>query len=203
MQTFGFHGMSLHTNSRILVMTRRSIAAYQPFMLLALRQWFPDFASHVLALGGTIKPWDISLCLSGFVIGDPAYIQPEARCLPKHPNIPSDGKVPHSFYLARVLFEPLLRRLVKGRYPGVRFLRGTVTGIAMDTGKRRVTGVEYTCEKGERVNLGCTLFVDCAGMARVGVKWLQKAGLPPPKVITYNARLRYGSSEYFVVIWKI
>ena len=86
---------------------------------------------------------------------------------------------------------------MKERYPRVRFLKGTVTGIVLDTDKTRVKGVEYTGEKGEGANLGCALFVDCAGMARVGVKWLQKAGLPPPKVITYNLQLRYGFNEYF------
>ena len=166
-------------------------------MLLALKRWFPDFESHVLALGGTIKPYVMGASLSGFVFGDPAYIQPEARCLPKHPNIPMDGKVPHSFYLTRVLFEPLLRRLVKERYSNVKFWRGTFTGIVLDTDKRRVTGVEYTAENGQRANLGCALFVDCTGMARMGVKWLQKTGLPSPKVITYDPQQRYGLSKCF------
>jgi Tryptophan halogenase len=179
------------------MMTRHLIVVYQPFMLLALKRWFPDFESHALALGGTIKPYDVSQYLSGLVLGDPAYIQPDARCLPKHANIPNDGGVPNSFYLMRVLFEPLLRRMTKERYSSIKFLRGTVTGIVLDTGKRRVTGVEYTGGKGGRVNLECALFVDCTGMARMGVKWLQKAGLPPPKIITYNPQLRYGSSKYF------
>ena len=170
---------------------------YQPFILLALKRWFSDFEDHVLALGGMIKPWDVSHYLSGLVYGNPAYIQPEARCLPKHPNIPSDGKVPHSLYLSRVRFEPLLRRLVKERYPDVRFIKGTVMGIVLDAMKKRVTGVEYTSEKGERVSLECALFVDCAGMARMGIKWLQKAGISPPRVITYNANMKYGFSEFF------
>ena len=198
MQTFGFHGMpcpyffpniDTHFNT-----------VYQPFILLALKRWFSNFEDHVLALGGMIKPWDVSLHLSGLVYGDPAYIQPEARCLPKHPNIPNDGKVPHSLYLSRVRFEPLLRRLVKQRYPDVIFIKGTVMSVVLDAMKKRVTGIEYTSEKGEkgeRVSLECSLFVDCAGMARMGVKWLQKAGVSPPKVITYNANIRYGFSEYF------
>jgi hypothetical protein len=155
------------------IMTRL-IAGYQPFMLLALKRWFPDFESQVLAVGGMIKSWTVGQYLSGLVTGDPAYIQPEARCLPKHPNIPRDGKVPQTFYLSRVLLEPLLRSLVKQRYSSVRFLRGTVTGIVLGADKRRVTGVEYADENGGRVNLGCALFVDCTGMARMGVKWLQK-----------------------------
>ena len=198
MQTLGQHGPSIPCQLD-LPLTHYFIAVYQPFMLLALRRWFPDFESHVLALGGTIKPYDLSLCLSGFLYGDPAYIQPEARCLPKHPNIPRDGKVPHTFNLSRVLFEPLLRRLVKERYPNIQFLRGTVTGIVLDTDKRKVTAVEYTAENGKRINIRCALFVDCAGVARVGVKWLQKAGLPPPEVFTYDARLRYGFSKYLQV----
>jgi hypothetical protein len=172
---------------------------YQPFILLALKRWFPDFEAHVLALGGVIKPWDISLHLSGLVYGDPAYIQPDARCLPKHPNIPRDGKVPHTFYLSRFQFEPLLRRLVKERYPDVRFIKGTVTGIVLDSAKARVTGMEYTGEKGERVSQDCALFVDCTGAARLGVKWLRKAGVSPPEVTTYNAHMRYGFSECFQV----
>jgi hypothetical protein len=191
---------SQHVNRPLI---RHLIAVYQPFMLLALKRWFPDFESHVLALGGMIKPYDLSACFSGLVFGNPAYIQPEARCLPIHPNIPREGKVPHSFYLSRVLFEPLLRRLVKERYPGVRFLRGTATGIVLDTDMRRVTEVEYTSKSGGRVTLPCALFVDCAGMARMGVKWLRKAGLSPPKVITYNPQLRSGFSEYFGFIWHI
>lgn len=170
---------------------------YQPFILLALKRWFSNFEDHVLALGGMIKPWDTSLHFSGLVCGDPAYIQPEARCLPKHPNIPNDGKVPHSLYLSRVRFEPLLRRLVKQRYPDVIFIKGTVASVVLDAMKKRVTGIEYTSEKGERVSLECSLFVDCTGMARMGVKWLQKAGVSPPRVITYNANIRYGFSEYF------
>jgi hypothetical protein len=70
-----------------------------------------------------------------------------------------------------------------------------VTNVVLDTEKRRVTKVEYARENGERENLGCALFVDCAGAARMGVRWLQKAGLPPPKVLTYNAQLRYGASK--------
>ena len=168
-------------------------------MLLALKRWFPDFESHVLALGGMIEPFDVHQCLSGLIYGNPAYIQPEARCLPKHPNIPADGKVPHSFYLSRVLFEPLLRRLVKQRHPHIKFLTGTVTGIVLDAGKKKVTEVEYTVDKGKRMKLECAFFVDCTGAARVGVKWLQKAGLPPPNVITYDPRLRYGGGKYFRV----
>jgi Tryptophan halogenase len=195
MQTFGFHGTPLSPLPPNI--DRRYFdVAYQPFILLALKRWFPDFEAHVLALGGTIKPWDVSHYLSGLVYGNPAYIQPEARCLPKHPNIPS-GKVPHSLYLSRVRFEPLLRRLVKQRYPGVRFIKGTVMGVVLDATKTRVTSIEYTAEKGERVSLECALFVDCAGMARTGVKWLYKAGLPSPKVVTYNANMRYGFSECF------
>lgn len=161
-------------------------------MLLALKRWFPDFESHVLKLGGTVKPYDANLCLSGFVYGNPAYIQPEARCIPKHPNIPRNGQIPNTFNLTRMLFEPLLRRLVKERYPNVRFLRATVTSIMLDTDNRRVTAVEYKAENEKRTTKhGCALFVDCTGAARMGVKWLQKAGLPPPKVSTYDARLRY------------
>jgi len=189
----------LHAN---ILPTRRLILVYQPFMLLALKRWFPDFESHVLALGGTVKPYVVGECLSGFVVGDPAAIQPDARCLPKHPNIPRNGQVPHTFYLMRVLFEPLLRRLVKGRYPNIKCLRGTVTGITLDTDRRKVTGVEYTNENRERVHLGCALFVDCTGAARLGVKWLQKAGLQPPSVITYNPRLRYSYSECFRYAWQ-
>ena len=171
-------------------------------MLLALKRWFPDFESQVLALGGTIKPYAVGECLSGLVVGHPADIQPDARCLPKHPNIPSDGQVPHTFYLMRFLLEPLLRRLLKRRYPNIKCLRGTVTGITLDTDKRKVTGVEYTNEGGERVNLGSALFVDCTGAARLGVKWLQKAGLRPPNAITYNPQLRYAFSEYFRFTWQ-
>ena len=195
MQTLGQHGSSVLFLPN-LPLTQRFIAVYQPFMLLALKRWFPDFESHVLTSGGTMEPYDVSLCLSGFKYGDPAYVQPGARCLPKHPNIPRDGKVPHSFNLSRARFEPLLRRLVKERYPNVRFSRGTVTGIVLDTDKRRVTAVEYTGENGKRINLRCAMFVDCTGAARMGVKWLQKAGLPPPKVFTYDARQRYGFSKF-------
>ena len=191
MQTVGQHRSSLPHLPNLLL-THRLPAVYQPFMLLALKRWFPDFESHVLELGGTIKPYDANLCLSSLVYGDPAYIQPEARCLPKHPNIPREGSVPHTFNLSRVLFEPRLRRLVKERYPNVQFLRGTVTSIVLDPDKRRVTAVEYTTENGKKImKRGCALFVDCAGVARMGVKWLQKAGLPPPKVSSYDARLRY------------
>jgi hypothetical protein len=196
MQTFGFHGTRVPTpvgptasNSLLIIIV------YQPFMLLALKRWFPDFESHVLASGGAIKPYDMSICASGLVYGEPTGILPEGRCLPKHPNIPWDGEVTVSFFLSRIFFEPLLRRLVKERHPSVRFLRGTVTGIVLDAEKRRVTGVEYTGENGARKNLGCAMFVDCAGMARMGVKWLQKAGLPPPNVLTYNAQLRYAGSK--------
>ena len=171
-------------------------------MLLALNRWFPDFESHVLALGGTIKPYKVGECFSGLVVGDPAAVQPDARCLPKHPNIPRNGQVPHTFYLMRVLFEPLLRKLLRGRYPSIKYLGGTVTGIVLDTDRRNVTGVEYTNENGERSNLGCALFVDCTGATRMGVKWLQRAGLQPPKVITYNPQVRYAFSEHFRFTWQ-
>ena len=194
---FPWYAASLRFNLPLSMVTHHLITAYQPFMLLALKRWFPDFESHVVATGGTIKPYDVHQCLSGLIYGDPGYIQPEARCLPKHPNIPADGKIPHSFYLSRVLFEPLLRRLVKKRHPHIKFETGTVTGIVLDAGKKRVTGVEYTVDKGKRMKLECAFFVDCTGAARVGVKWLQKAGLPPPNVITYEPRLRYGGGKYF------
>jgi len=171
-------------------------------MLLALNRWFPDFESQVLALGGVVKPYNVRECFSGLVVGDPASIQPNARCLPKHPNIPRNGQVPHTFYLMRVLLEPLLRRLVKAQYPSIKCLGGTVTRVVLDIDRRKVTRVEYTNENGERVNLECTLFVDCTGAARLGVKWLQKAGLQPPKVLTYNPRLRYAFSEYFRFTWQ-
>jgi len=102
----------------------------------------------------------------------------------------------------RVLFEPLLRRLVRGRYPSIKYLRGTVTGIVLDTDKRKVTGVDYINENGERSNLRCALFVDCTGATRLGVKWLQRAGLRPPKVITYNPQVRYAFSEHFQFTWQ-
>jgi hypothetical protein len=182
--------------------THRLIAVYQPFMLLALKRWFPDFESQVLALGGTVKPYVVGECLSGLVVGDPTAVQPDAWCLPKHPNIPRNGQVPHTFYLMRFLLEPLLRRLIKGRYPNIKSLRGTVTGITLDTNGRKVTDVEYTNKNRERMNLGSALFVDCTGAARLGVKWLQKAGLQPPTVITYNPRLRYAFSECFRFTWQ-
>ena len=174
-------------------LTRTISLAYQPFMLYAMKRWFPDWEEQVINAGGQIHDYDVNISLSGAKWGSPSFVQSNPSSLPRHPNIPS-GQIPKHFALTRPIFEPLLRKLALERYPNVRIVTGVVTGIALDSKKRRVQTATYTVT-GAKINQPCAFFIDCTGHGHTGTKWLPQAGLPAPKVITYKPDLRYTSSE--------
>ena len=174
-------------------LTRTISLVYQPFMLYAMKRWFPDWEEQVTNAGGQIHDYDVNVSLSGAKWGSPSLIQSNPSSLPRHPNIPS-GQVPKHFALSRPIFEPLLRKLALERYPNIRIVTGVVTGIALDSKKRRVQTATYTVT-GAKINQPCAFFIDCTGRGHTGTKWLSQAGLPAPKVITYKSNLRYASSE--------
>jgi hypothetical protein len=170
--------------------TRATLSVYQPFMLYAMKRWFPDWEEQVINAGGQICDFNINISLSGAKWESPAFIQAKPSSLPRHPNIPSG--TPKHFALTRPFFEPLLRKLVLERYPNISIVTGTVAGIKLDSKKRRV---QTATVAGATIDQPCALFIDCTGSIHTGTKWLSQAGLPAPKVITYKSNLRYTSSE--------
>jgi len=171
---------------------------YQPFMLYAMKRWFPDWEEQVINVGGHVHSFEINVSYCGDEWESMSLIQSNPSSLPRHPNIPS-GQIPKHFALSRHSFEPLLRRLVLERYPNVRIVTGLVTGISLDSKKRRIQAVTYTIT-GATTNQPCAFFIDCTGRSHTGTKWLSQTGLPVPKVITYKSNLRYTTSKIFWLV---
>ena len=174
------------------------LLVYQPFMLYAMKRWFPDWEEQVIDVGGHVHDFDLHVSYCGAEWESPSLIQSNPSSLPRHPNIPS-GQTPKHFSLSRHSFEPLLRKLVLERYPNIRIVTGLVTGINLDSKKRRIQTVTYTIT-GATINQPCAFFIDSTGRSHMGTKWLSQAGLPAPKVITYKSNLRYTTS---MIIWLI
>jgi len=161
-----------------------------------MKRWFPDWEEQVLNVGGHVHAFDLNASLSGIELESTSLIHSKPSSLPRHPNIPS-GQTPKHFTLTRHCFEPLLRKLVLERCFNVRIVTGIVTGISLDSKKRRVKKATYTIT-GATINQPCALFIDCTGRSHTGTKWLSQGGLPAPKVITFKSNQRYASSE---VLW--
>ena len=180
--------------------TRRLIGAillaYQPFMLSAMKRWFPDWEEQVINVGGHVHSFELNVSYSGDEWKSTSFIQSKPSSLPRHPNIPS-GQTPKHFSLSRHSFEPLLRKLVLERYPNIQIVPGLVTSISLDSKKRRIQTVTYTIA-GATKNQPCAFFIDCTGSTHAGTKWLSQAGLPTPKVISYKSNLRYTTST---ILW--
>ena len=172
---------------------------YQPFLLLALRRWFPDWDERVTEQGGSIVPWDVNFHLSGFRLPSPTaiYPHPHPSILPPHPNIPRE-RLPESFCLSRAKFEPLLRRLVVERRKNIRIISGLVTGLVTKGDTKKLTGVTYTIGP-DTIEQGAYMVIDCSGPARVGLKALKRVvNSEGFATETYNPHIRYATVTFKV-----
>jgi hypothetical protein len=172
---------------------------YQPFLLLALRRWFPDWDERVAKQGGFIVPWDVNFHVSGFRLQSPTavYPHPDPSFLPPHPNIPRE-RLPESFCLSRAKFEPLLRKLVVEHRKNIRIVSGLVTGLLTKGDTKNLTGVTYTAGS-DTTEQSATLVVDCSGPAMVGLKALRRLVNPEAfQTKTYGPKIRYATVTFNV-----
>ena len=172
---------------------------YQPFLLLALRRWFPDWDKCVAEQGGFIVPWDVNFHLSGFRLASPTvvYPHPDPSILPPHPSIPRE-RLPESFCLSRAKFEPLLRKRVVEDRKNIRIVSGLVTGFLTKDDTKKLMGVTYTagCDTTEQ---NATLVVDCSGPAMVGLKALKRlVNSGGFETKTYSPKIRYATVTFKV-----
>jgi len=172
---------------------------YQPFLLFALRRWFPDWDERVAEQGGFIVPWDVNFHVSGFRLPSPTaiYPHPDPSILPLHPNIPRD-RLPESFCLSRAKFEPLLRKLMVENRKNIRIVSGLVTGLLKKGDTKNLTDVTYTTGS-DTVEQSATLIVDCSGPAMVGLKALRRLVNPEAfQTKTYSPKIRYATVTFNV-----
>jgi hypothetical protein len=172
---------------------------YQPFLLLALRRWFPDWDQRVAEQGGFIVPWDVNFHFSGFRLPSPAFLYPypDPSILSPHPNVPRE-RLPESFCLSRAKFEPVLRKLTVERRKNIRILNGLVTGLLMKNDTKRLTGVTYTTGS-DSTEQAAALVVDCSGPARVGLKALKRlVGSKGFETRAYRPNIRYATVTFKV-----
>jgi hypothetical protein len=187
---------------KLLSLLRRLLSCspdYQPFLLLALRRWFPDWDERVAEQGGFVVPWDVNFHISGFRLPSPAvvYPHPDPSLLPPHPNIPRE-QLPKSFCLSRAKFEPLLRRLVVERRKNIRIVNGLVTGLLAKGDSKKLTGVTYTMGSDAKEQ-NATLVVDCSGSSRAGLKALRRlVGSEGFETKTYSPNVRYATVTFKV-----
>ena len=173
---------------------------YQPFLLLALRRWFPDWDERVVEQGGFVVPWDVNFHASGCRLSSPTavYPHPDPSILPPHPNIPRE-RLPESFCLSRAKFEPLLRKLVVEHRKNVRIVNGLVTGFLRKGDDKNLTGVTYTTGSADTTEQSASLVVDCSGPAMVGLKALRRlVNSEAFQTISYSPKIRYATVTFKV-----
>ena len=172
---------------------------YQPFLLLALRRWFPDWDERVIEQGGFIVPWDVNFHVSGFRLSSPTavYPHPDPSILPPHPNIPRE-RSPESFCLSRAKFEPLLRKLVVKQRKNIRIVNGLVTGFLRNGNTKNLTGVTYTTGSADTAEQSAALVVDCSGPAMVGLKALRRLvnSVGAFQTNSYSPKIRYATVTF-------
>lgn len=172
---------------------------YQPFLLFALRRWFPDWDERAAEQGGSIAPWDINFHLSGLRLPSPTtiYPHPDPSILPQHPNIPRE-RPPESLFLSRAKFEPLLRKLVVERRKNIRIIRGLVTGLVTKGDTKHLTGVTYMTGS-DTISQMASLVIDCSGPVRVGLKALRRlVNSEGFETKTYSPNIRYATVTFKV-----
>ena len=174
---------------------------YQPFLLLALRRWFPDWDERVAEQGGFIVPWDVNFHASGFRLSSPTavYPHPDPSILPPHPNIPRE-RLPESFCLSRAKFEPLLRKLVVEHRKNIRIVNGLVTGFLRKGDTKNLTDVTYTTGSADTTEQSATLVVDCSGPAMAGLKALRRLvnSAEAFQTSSYSPKIRYATVTFKV-----
>ncbi|KAF8492267.1 hypothetical protein JB92DRAFT_3003922 [Gautieria morchelliformis] len=136
-----------------------SFHAYQPFMTLAVRKWFPNFDHEVVKTGARVVPADTKFHVAGVPIEAPWH-QYTAN------NFPTAG------------LETLLRRLVLATCPNVKYVPGTVIALVRpESSGDAIDSVRVRSREGEESNILATLVIDCTGPARGGFRWLQDLSL--------------------------
>ncbi|KIM27239.1 hypothetical protein M408DRAFT_330146 [Serendipita vermifera MAFF 305830] len=188
------HGNLNYVSRRARVAQTFEIHLYQPFALLALRRLIPDFDESFIDAGGRIEPWSFNAYWSGVKIGVPKSRYIKGRGLPKHHNIPKED-LPDTIWCTRANLEPFLRREIMDSYPGIEFMKATVTSLTQgDSGA--INGVVYT-PKGQKSTKTMTpsFVVDCTGHSKAGVKWLEHLGIGPVPQVSYDPLQRY------VTVW--
>ncbi|KAF8919248.1 hypothetical protein CPB85DRAFT_1249086 [Mucidula mucida] len=84
--------------------------------------------------------------------------------------------LPNTLFASRQGLETLIRRLVLGRPSNIEQIVGLVTGLVRDPNDIfRVSQVIIRTDSGT-INLEAALVVDCTGVTRAGIKWLDRLG---------------------------
>ncbi|KAJ7578590.1 hypothetical protein C8J56DRAFT_968510, partial [Mycena floridula] len=160
-----------YTRSRIL--QYNAFQGIQAFAFRALSRLFPTIEEECKASGISILPADFTPLISGINI--------------KAPYNEYRGNLPKVLFASRAAFEPLIRRLLLGsKISGVRQIIGTVTGVSRSTSNPQIL---------DKVLLDADLVIDCTGIARAGLKWLQRKGFGPidQLPIQYQHQMHYHS----------
>ncbi len=113
------------------------------------------------------------------------------------PRFPS-GMVTH--FSSRALLEFVLRQRLS-QNPKVEFLTGhDATGLVADSGKTRITGVQFRLREQGRADhsgeIQADLVVDASGRESKTPQWMQALGYAPPPETVINSFLGYASRLY-------
>ncbi|KAH7890095.1 hypothetical protein F5I97DRAFT_1801450 [Phlebopus sp. FC_14] len=88
------------------------------------------------------------------------------------------SKIARTLYASRQGLETLIRRLLLAcnSYPNVKWVPGTVTGVAVDPqADGRLQKVLIHAHDGH-TDIDAALVIDCTGVSQAGSKWLRRAG---------------------------
>ncbi|KAJ7578566.1 hypothetical protein C8J56DRAFT_1016531 [Mycena floridula] len=150
-----------YTRSRIL--QYNAFQAIQVFAFRALSRLFPTIEEECKTSGISILPADFTPLISGINI--------------KAPYNEYRGNLPKVLFASRAAFEPLIRRLLLGsETSGVRQIIGTVTGVSRSTSNPQILDKVLVRTASDNIELDADLVIDCTGIARAGLKWLQREG---------------------------
>ncbi|KIY53733.1 hypothetical protein FISHEDRAFT_54977 [Fistulina hepatica ATCC 64428] len=149
---------------RARVMQYKSLHGTLGFCFLGLCAMFDNFEAECAKSKIHVGPMDLKFTFAGQTALAPwkSY----------------GGTLPKTCWTSRQGLETLVRRLVlgSGKYPRIELRIGTVTGIVPDPKNR--TRLSHVVMRGDAgmEELAADLIVDCTGVSRSGLKWLERAG---------------------------
>ncbi|KAJ7580273.1 hypothetical protein C8J56DRAFT_279035 [Mycena floridula] len=182
------------TTVRSRVMQYKSLQGCQAMLLRGLEKIFPMLHAECKASSIGILPADFKTTFAG------AYM--------RVPLAHFKNVLPTSIFTSRQGLETLIRRLVfSGNYPTIEQITGTVIGVIPDpTNSTKISKVVVRTDAGN-VEFDASLVVDCTGLTRAGLKWLERCGYAQPSPgspklalqdlrISYDQKLHYSSQIY-------
>ncbi|PAV19108.1 hypothetical protein PNOK_0595200 [Pyrrhoderma noxium] len=162
--------------------------ALHSFPYKIMKQLYPSLDDEVVKFDGRVAESDHN----AYVFGKKILQTP----------LSEDGTRPKSWFLSREALERLLRKLVLGNSPSIRWLAGTAKGLEVSKDNLdRVTGVEVRLPDNTEKVIPATLVVDCTGSTQAGLKWLKRIGSPADKTGGGKLSLEDAKTFYNVKQW--